>query len=321
MTAAATDFTQFQRMRVDADARDPAVLREVAGQFESLFLEILLKDMRSASLGDPIFGNNQQNEMYREMLDKQLAVEMSKDRGIGLADMLVRQLGGDTNSASAAVPSSAESFAVPPRTALTRLTAVSAVAQKPVVAQTPDVSEKVEWQEPLDFASDIWPHAERAGRRLGIAPESLLAQAALETGWGAHVIEHADGGNSLNLFGIKAGSDWDGASVARSTLEYEDGIANRQVARFRAYSDLESAFDDYAAFLSERPRYADVPNSGDDPARFGAALQQAGYATDPRYAQKIERIAVSDTLRDIVSTLKARAPRPINQLMSQAKDL
>ena len=125
------------------------------------------------------------------------------------------------------------------------------------------------------------------------------------------------GGSSLNLFGIKAGGTWDGSSVAQRTLEYRDGIAQRETAQFRSYPDLATVFDDYADFISTRPRYAAVLGSGPDVARFGSALQEAGYATDPLYARKIERVAGSDVMRDIVSKLKNGPERPIANLASQ----
>ena len=308
MTAAATDFSQYQRMRLDADSRDPAVLREVAGQFEALFLEILLKDMRNASLGDPIFGQSNQHDLYREMLDKQFAVEMSSGRGIGIADMLAAQLGGGHPVER---PTAGRGEAMPAITGITRVPAMKSPSSNPlpndVLPATPDVGR---WSNPTDFARDVWPHAERAGQALGIAPQSLLAQAALETGWGSRVITRPDGSSSLNLFGIKASGGWDGDSVAQTTLEYRDGVAQRETARFRAYPDLAAAFDDYVAFIGGKPRYADVPGNGGDARAFGKALQQAGYATDPAYAEKIARVAGGNTMQAIMTSLRAHTDSP-----------
>ncbi len=314
MTAAVTDFSQYQRMRLDADSRDPAVLREVAGQFEALFLEILLKDMRKAGLGDPIFGQNRQHDLYREMLDKQFAVEMSRDRGIGIADMLAAQLGGGASAGRpAAGESHGESQALPLPVDTAGLPATTPPPSSP--ARTEAVSAAAgagRWSDPTDFARDVWPYAERAGRLLDIAPQSLLAQAALETGWGSRIISRSDGSSSLNLFGIKAGGGWDGDSVARATLEYRDGVAQREIARFRAYPDLAAAFDDYVAFIGAKPRYTAVPGSGSDARAFGGALQQAGYATDPAYAEKIARVAGGETMQTIMAALKSDAGPPTN---------
>ncbi len=311
MTSAITDFAQYNRMRLDANADNPAVLREVAGQFEALFVETLLKNMRSSSLGDPIFGQSDRYEMYQGMLDQQFAVEMSRGRGIGIADMLVRQLGGEV--ADLPVPAVVNQwFPAVPRHRASRQPASSGQ-----VATTAAAGAVANWASPADFARDIWPHAERAGKRLDVAPEALLAQAALETGWGAHVMRRPDGRSSFNLFGIKAGRGWDGASVAKSTLEFRDGVAYRELARFRAYPDIAATFADYAAFIVDKPRYASVRGSGQDARHFAGALQQAGYATDPHYADKIGRILSGEAMREALQALKGKQQSSINPLTSQ----
>ena len=286
MTAAVTDFTQFSTLRAGAERNDPAVLREVAGQFEALFIETVLKNMREASLGDPLIGNSEQHEMYRGMLDQQLAVEMSSGRGIGLADMLVRQLGGEQPG-----PLS------------------SADLRMPEVQPSPEPL----WKDPASFARDIWPHAEKAAKRLNVSTEAVVAQAALETGWGAFVPSHADGSSSFNLFGIKAARGWSGHSVAKPTIEFEDGVPTRQVAEFRAYQDVASTFDDYSELLTANPRYAAVRDHGDDVEGFARALQSSGYATDPLYAAKLRDVAQGDTMRKAIADLKSEAARPINE--------
>ena len=269
MTAAITDFTQFSSLRAGAERNDPAVLREVAGQFEALFIETMLKNMREASLGDSLLGDSNQRDMYESMLDQQLALEMSSGKGIGLADMLVRQLGG---------------------------------AEEPL----PMSPAKPQWENARAFARDVWPHAERAAQRLNVAPEAIVAQAALETGWGAHVPQYRDGSSSNNLFGIKAGQGWSGDSVVKQTLEFDEGVARRERAEFRAYDDVGQTFDDYAAMLAGNPRYASVSDHGDDVDGFARALQASGYATDPAYAAKLKRVASSDTMRDAMGALRNR---------------
>ena len=285
MTAAITDFSQFTGLRADADRNDPAALREVATQFEALFVQSLLKNMRGAELAEPLFGSDQM-DMYQDMFDQQISLEMAGGRGIGLAEMLVRQLGGEV----AALPAAPAGYGTaPPRGANAALPG---------------------WEEPGDFVAEVWPHAERAGRRLGVAPEALIAQAALETGWGRHVPRRGDGEPSYNLFGIKAGGSWQGDSVAKPTLEFEDGVARRQTERFRAYPDLAAAFDDYANLIAGE-RYRDARGRAGDTAGFAAALAEAGYATDPRYAEKIERVRDSDTMQRALARLKNSSPAPI----------
>jgi flagellar protein FlgJ len=284
MTNAITDFNQYTALRVGADRNDPEVLREVAGQFEALFVQTMLKNMREASLGDPLMGDSNQYEMYQGMLDQQLALEMSSGHGIGLADMLVRQLGGDVEIVPA------------PR------------ANAPPVA-----SQGAVWKDAESFTRDVWPHAERVANRLNVPTEAIVAQAALETGWGAHVPQRGDGSSSFNLFGIKAGQNWSGSRVTKTTLEFADGLPKPEVASFRAYDDVAATFDDYSELLLSNPRYATVRGHDGDVAAFAAALQASGYATDPAYAYKIQNIADSEIMQRALHSLKSGASAPITE--------
>ena len=119
------------------------------------------------------------------------------------------------------------------------------------------------------------------------------------------MIRHPDGNSSHNLFNIKADRRWDGESVAKSTLEYRDGVAAKEVARFRAYESFEASFDDYVNFLQSNPRYAEALRRTDDPKQFVRALQDAGYATDPAYARKIGNILDRGVVADAAATLKS----------------
>lgn len=296
MTAVATDFSQFAALRQGAARNDPATLRAVAGQFEALFIETMLKGMREASLDSSLFDSGLESgdrrEMYLGMLDRQLSLEMAGGRGIGLGDMLVRQLGGD----AAPAPSTPGGFSLP--------------ASRPAGG----ISREPPWSSPADFARDVWPHVRSVAGKLNVAPEAVLAQAALESGWGAHVMRRDDGGSSLNLFGVKAGSGWRGGSVVRPTVEFEDGAVRHTLARFRAYPDIAATFEDYASLVGEHPRYRAALNHGEDAVGFARALQEAGYATDPAYAAKIERVLGSDTMRRALSALKYDGTLPINIL-------
>jgi flagellar protein FlgJ len=288
MTAPITDFNQYAGLRLAAGKNDPAALREVAGQFEALFVQSLLKNMREASLAEPMFGGSDQHAMFQEMLDQQLALEMANGRGMGLAEMLVRQLGGD------AVPGSSA-----PRGAGLPMSLVPEAARPGPL-----------WSDPKAFAQDVWPHAQRAAERLNVAPEAILAQAALETGWGAHVPGRSDGRSSYNLFGIKAGQSWSGDSVPRRTLEFDGTVPRFETARFRAYGSVAATFDDYAKLISGNPRYAAVTDHGSDTGAFAEALQDSGYATDPAYAAKLKRILASDTMREALGGLKNSGALP-----------
>ena len=173
---------------------------------------------------------------------------------------------------------------------------------------TPESSAQAEMpSSPAEFASLVWPHAERAAARIGVAPEVLVAQSALETGWGRHVMQHRDGVSSHNLFGIKADRRWQGDKVHVSTLEYRDGVALNTRANFRAYQSFEKSFDDYVDFLQRNPRYREALQTTADPAAYFDALQRAGYATDPAYADKIKRILDSEPVRQIRRTVKEGA--------------
>ncbi len=333
MTTAITDFTQYASLRHGAENNDPAALREVAGQFEALFIQSLMKNMRDASLAEPIFGKSDSFEMFQEMQDQQFAKEMASGRGIGLAEMIVRQLSpvGAAERGETAIRGSSEgqtlkinphrhtgsyvdsgrigsygrSYNDVPVRAVVRPRSVpeTAPADAPVA--------KTNWSDASEFAADIWPHVRRAAKVLNVEPVAILAQAALETGWGKHVMPDATGGSSLNLFGIKAGSNWDGDSVRKQTLEFEHGVAKKETARFRAYDSLKATFDDYAEFLTRNPRYAAVSNHGEDLKGFANALQRAGYATDPDYAAKIKRVAESPLMEKIVSGLKKTVTQSI----------
>jgi peptidoglycan hydrolase FlgJ len=308
MTAAAiTDFGQFAGLRARAEQNDPAVLREVAGQFEALFIQTMLENMRASELADPLFGSDQQ-KTYQSMLDQQLAVEMASGRGIGLADMLVRQLGGKPDASQPSTGEVPLADGQPPARELAW----------PVTPVAGDRS-RGRWGSPDAFVRELWPYAERAAGRLNAAPEALLAQAALETGWGANVMQRSNGVSSYNLFGIKAGDGWSGGSVARPTIEYEDGIAIRRVASFRAYPGISEAFDDYVRLIGEHPRYSPVLAEGRDADGFAAALQRAGYATDPNYARKISRLVRGETMQTALAGLKNGSPMPISEERQPAR--
>jgi len=152
-------------------------------------------------------------------------------------------------------------------------------------------------KDPAGFVDKVWPHAQAAGRATGIAPSFIVAQAALESGWGASEPKNADGSPSHNLFGVKAGPGWRGAVAESPTTEYVDGAAAPSVEKFRSYGSYAEAFADYAALLKGSPRYAGVLRQGGDAAGFARALQDAGYATDPMYADKLERVIRSAALR------------------------
>jgi flagellar protein FlgJ len=154
----------------------------------------------------------------------------------------------------------------------------------------------------VEFIRNLLPQAEAAAKELGISAKTLVAQAALETGWGKHQIKNADGTPSYNFFGIKAHGQWNGASVSKTTQEYSGGTAHAEVAAFRSYSSPAEAFNDYVKFIKSNPRYANALQHGGDGHRYAEGLQRAGYATDPAYAQKIGKISSGPLMTAALST-------------------
>ena len=274
-----TDLSGLAKLRAQASNKSPEANKEVARQFEALFLQTMLKAMRQASqIGESMDG--EQTRFYQEMYDKQIALDLARTGGVGLAAIIERQLGGQAAGAtnpSVQVPPPAESRSVDP----------------PVRHWRPDSQEA--------FIQDLWPHASASAKELGVSADVLIAQAALETGWGRNMILDRQGGNAFNLFGIKAGSHWQGEQVSIATLEYRDGLAQREKAAFRAYGSLQESMNDYVSFLKQNPRYqAALEQSGNDEA-FLQELQKAGYATDPAYAAKISNIMKRESFMNAVS--------------------
>jgi len=275
------DFAGLDSLKKGASQNDPAAIRQVAKQFESLFAHMMIKSMRDAVGKDPIFGSDQE-QMYQSMFDDQLSVEMTRGHGLGLADMLIRQLqrlgvsgaNGATNSSSSG--SSATTSA-----------GASGTTNKTSASTSPTASSA----DQASFIKDLWPEAQRAAQQLGVDPRGLLAQAALETNWGRNVPRDASGRSSNNLFGVKATSEWSGASVSASTREFQNGSAATTTGQFRAYGSRAESFQDYVSMLSNNPRYTTALNTGSNVQAFATALQRGGYATDPDYARKVSAIA------------------------------
>jgi flagellar protein FlgJ len=155
---------------------------------------------------------------------------------------------------------------------------------------------------PEHFISVLYPHAEKAAKSLGTSAEVLIAQSALETGWGQKVVRRNDGTMSHNLFNIKADKRWQGDKTSVNTLEFEKGIAVQQKADFRMYDNLEQSFNDFVSFISQGDRYQDARKVANEPTQFIKALQKAGYATDPQYANKVINVmkSVKEGLKSIL---------------------
>jgi peptidoglycan hydrolase FlgJ len=321
-----TDLSGLTKLKRAAGTNDPKAIRAVAEQFESMFTRMMLKSMRDAVGKDPMFGSDQQ-EMYQGMADDQLSVQLSKGKGLGLADVLVRQLqkmgvkgagqadgaqaiGSTASAASGNAGAQATGFRIggntgTPSASFTLGAKAAAAYRATQTASAPPTTSATSDVTKTNFVQDLWPQAQDAGTLLGVDPRHLIAQAALETNWGQNLPQDSSGGTSNNLFGIKASAAWTGASVNNATQEFQNGVASNTTAQFKAYATPTQSFQDYVALLRNNPRYAAALNTGSDVHAFAAGLQRGGYATDPEYANKIA--AVTNT----VNSLKLSSTVPI----------
>lgn len=283
--SAYTDFSRFAALRADARRDGNAAFATVAKEFEALFIQIMLKAARQASVEGGLFDSHEL-KLYREMLDSQVALAMADQGGLGFQAVLREALDIDPAGAvQGELKLPRPVHFPPPRSALRNAAGVDPGA--PVRSgRNPRTN--------AQFVRAVAPLARNAASTLGLSPDVLIAQAALETGWGRHTIDHPDGRSSNNIFAIKVDTDWDGDSVEVQTLEYVHGRPMKINARFRAYADVKAAFDDYVAFLQRRPRYAAALDHGGDARKFVTELARAGYASDPRYAEKI--LAIKDQI-------------------------
>ncbi|MBV1932413.1 MAG: flagellar assembly peptidoglycan hydrolase FlgJ [Porticoccaceae bacterium] len=332
------DFSGFSQLRAQARQDAPGATGEVASQFESILIQIMLKSMRDTVPEGGLFDSSQMT-MYQEMFDQQVALDMSHRGGIGLAPFIEQQLGTGTrvdqgNNAGLSSDEDGEG-------ADSMMESVMASIQRPT--HNPFVSPNLhalntapretgsinidkqtaidfsarrvdtQWRpaDKADFVSGVHEHAARAATELGVSKHLLIAQAALETGWGQKLIKHGDGASSFNLFGIKASHDWPGEKVTKFTLEYKDGVAKKESARFRSYASIGESFDDYVAFLRSNPRYADALARAGSDEHYARSLQAAGYATDPHYANKILDITQQLKLEQTAFALKDSHETPL----------
>ena len=268
--------TSVESLRATARSDPKAAIRETAKQFEAMFMQQLLKSMRDSTAASGML-DNEGTKLGNEMLDQQLAVKMSGLPG-GLADAIARQL--ERQTVGDAAPASAK------------------VAAAKGFGDAATLSQRQQ-----DFVSGHADAARAAAQSSGIPAAFMVAQAAHETGWGRREIRTADGGNSFNLFGIKAGAGWSGPTADITTTEWVGGEPQKLQQKFRAYASYDEAFKDYARLLAQSPRYAqvvaDVQGQAATPAtaqQFASGLQKAGYATDPAYADKLGRV-INQTLR------------------------
>ncbi len=307
-----------------------AKIDDASRKLESQFTQMLVKCMRDASFGDSMFP--QENQTYRDLYDRQLSDLLSQGKGLGLRPLIARQLGADVGAEQADASPERLVDPIPSKKSVAfyqrfpggtaaaeaidaiagRASGTGSIGGRAPAELMPDTrvaseacdevetiakadADKFRSGTPEHFVAKIWPHAERAARELGVDPRALVAQAALETGWGRRGIRDGEGNSSNNLFGIKA-AGWTGNRVNTSTHEYVNGARRSERADFRTYASPAESFSDYVRMLKSNPRYQQVLQAGADVRQFATELQRAGYATDPAYAKKIYAIANGPTL-------------------------
>ncbi|MBB1073948.1 flagellar assembly peptidoglycan hydrolase FlgJ [Rhodoferax sp. 4810] len=319
--ALAADPSGLHQLRQTARAGDQAGLEAAARAFEALLVGQMLKQMRAASssISSGMF-DSPQTELYQDLQDQEMArVTSEQGEGLGIRQALMRQLGGSVGSETAA---SARQLKMPERNSslrpMRRLELSpdansganqTSATRRVSTGQPPPPIQAGDWppRTNADFVRVLLPQAEAAGEKLGMDPMILLAQSALETGWGRHVPRRGDGRSSYNLFGIKADRRWEGDYVSVGTLEFRGGAARREQARFRAYDSPADSFIDYVNFLQVNPRYRTALTSNNS-QEFVRGLQRAGYATDPSYAAKI--LGIYDQMHSLLAK-SSQAPGPV----------
>lgn len=305
----AADVQSLGALKASADKASPESIRETAKQFESLFMRELIKSMREATMKTGML-DNPGSDLGTDLLDQQFSVSMSGQPG-GLSDLisqqLARQMGVELPAAQGSSSSGSSSSAdiplklvkSPDTLSLRPLSEKTSTVEKLTpsdAALTPVKTKKAPAAHQADFVAKHSEAASKTEKATGIPASFMLGQAGHETGWGRHQIKNKDGSNSFNLFGIKAGASWSGKVAEVTTTEYVNGVAQKKVAKFRAYDSFEDSFKDYARLISDSPRYAKARAQTGSVTAFASGLQKAGYATDPEYAAKLSR-AINTTLQ------------------------
>jgi len=265
-TAAAATYTDLNALAaLKRDPNSPQAIKAVAEQVEAMFLQMMLKSMRDASASDDPDGNEM--GMYQDMFDKQVALTISQHADLGIGRLLKRQISGKP---APELPKSA--------------------AETGSVAATP-----------AEFIHRMMPSIKTAAATLGVDPKGLMAQAALETGWGQRMPRNADGSPSYNMFGIKAGESWTGPKAVADSMEVTNGVAAPRRTAFRSYGSIEESVNDFAALLKNSPRYKDALAAGRDAQAYVTRIAGSGYATDPDYGNKLNEILQGDAMQSALS--------------------
>jgi flagellar protein FlgJ len=289
---AAFDARSLDKLKLAVKDDSPDGLKAAAKQMEGLFVQMMLKSMRQASFKDGLF-NTQQSEMFTSMYDQQVAQNIADKGRMGFADLMIQQMTGKAASAGNVTTTQEVPLSISPAQMLVAPLHSAVPAVNADVENTPEMEAEVPPKTVAvsgeGFISRLMAPAMKVARMSGIPHQLIIAQAALESGWGRREIMTNDGKPSHNLFGVKATSNWQGETTEITTTEYENGIAQKVKAKFKVYDSYADALADYTSLISSNPRYRNVVNS-DSPEIAAKALQSAGYATDPAYAKKLINI-------------------------------
>ncbi len=322
------NMQQFSDMKLAARQNSRAAGKAAAQQFEGLFIQMMLKEMRAAAKFDES-QHSSNMDFYTDMYDKQLSMTLSKQGGIGIAEVLEKQInrflpegqtaageGGKELPVYRLPAARVNTLPMPvmtyqaqnPAVQTYQLDTAQARASDSVTAETSSLQTETlkpfyGWSDRQSFISDLWPHAQKAASQLGVSAKVLVAQSALETGWGRHAMKKPDGSIAFNLFGIKAGQSWRGQGVVHNTLEFRQGAMQQESARFRAYDSVAEAMDDYVSFVKSSTRYEAALNHSGSDTHYIKNLHKAGYATDPQYASKIINIMNRPALTHALAAL------------------
>ncbi len=277
------NLDKLRKQAVDGDeGSEKAALTAAAKQFEAIFTSMLFKSMRDAnSTFESGLMDSQNQQFYRQMMDEQMSSELSASGSLGLADMIVAQLSTGSVENQNAKASNQDFEAM-----MEKIDRIRHERADTTTVAMPTQTQPSRFDSPESFVTSMKPYAEKAAQALGIDSSLLLAQAALETGWGQKVVNNSRG-SSNNLFNIKADRSWAGDKVSTQTLEYHQGVPVKENAAFRSYANYEESFNDYVSFLNKNPRYTMALRHGGNNEEFIRGIHQAGYATDPRYADKV----------------------------------
>ena len=320
-----TDLNGLNAIKKQGRVNEEEALRTVARQFESMFVNMMLKSMRAANkvFSEGNYLQGFEGDMHQQNYDNQLSLSLTEGRGMGLADVMFqqmqqqylrsdsgpKQLEQDFRVAQGAIPLASSAASNPVLIAglaseensasisMTGKITPAGTDDNSIVAELSDIASTV-FKTPAEFVQRLLPQVREAAESLGIEARALIAQAALETGWGKKMIEGGNGQPSFNLFGIKASGSWDGDAVTVPTVEFEGGVARRKFDAFRSYDSFAESAMDYASLIKHSPRYQAAVNATDNIGSYWQELQSAGYATDPQYASKLNRILHSDTLKN-----------------------